>query len=154
MIDDWAERSLCPDGACTGVIGGDGRCKVCGRVSPFWGDERRRGTVEVSDDDDAPADAGDPVDDERELCSDGACTGVIGDDGHCKECGMPGERPVQRRAARAAAAAQVTRVKPPAVANTDDDDSDDRRLCADGACTGLLDASGVCKVCGRSSEAN
>lgn len=148
MIDDWAERSLCPDGACTGVIGGDGRCKVCGRVSPFWGDERRRGTVEVSDDDEAPEDAGDPVDDERALCPDGGCTGVIGDDGRCKECGEIGATP---KPARAAAVAATTRVKPPALS---DDDSDDRRLCPDGACTGLLDASGVCKVCGESAEAN
>ena len=25
------DRELCPDGACTGLIGPDGRCKVCGR---------------------------------------------------------------------------------------------------------------------------
>lgn len=27
-----AGRPLCPDGACVGVIGGDGRCGVCGRA--------------------------------------------------------------------------------------------------------------------------
>jgi hypothetical protein len=26
-----AGRKLCPDGACIGVVGADGRCKVCGR---------------------------------------------------------------------------------------------------------------------------
>jgi hypothetical protein len=26
------ERELCPDGACIGVIGPAGKCKVCGRV--------------------------------------------------------------------------------------------------------------------------
>jgi len=26
-----AKRGLCPDGACIGVLGGDGRCKVCGK---------------------------------------------------------------------------------------------------------------------------
>lgn len=151
MIDDWADRSLCPDGACTGVIGGDGRCKVCGRVAPFWGDERRRGTVAVSDDDAAPVDAGEPAegdDDERALCPDGDCTGLLGDDGRCKVCGKAG---VRARARAAAGAAPVVRVVPPAVT---DDDSDDRRLCPDGSCTGLLDASGVCKVCGQSAEAN
>jgi hypothetical protein len=25
-------RRLCPDGACVGVLGPDGRCKVCGRA--------------------------------------------------------------------------------------------------------------------------
>jgi len=29
--DDWTSRQLCPDGNCIGVIGPDGRCKVCGR---------------------------------------------------------------------------------------------------------------------------
>jgi hypothetical protein len=29
--DDFADRSLCPDGACIGVIGSDGRCSECGR---------------------------------------------------------------------------------------------------------------------------
>jgi hypothetical protein len=26
-----SKRRLCPDGACVGVIGADGRCKVCGQ---------------------------------------------------------------------------------------------------------------------------
>jgi hypothetical protein len=29
--DDFADRSLCPDGTCIGVIGSDGRCGECGR---------------------------------------------------------------------------------------------------------------------------
>ena len=29
--DDFGERRLCPDGCCTGLLGADGRCKVCGR---------------------------------------------------------------------------------------------------------------------------
>lgn len=29
---EWSERKVCPDGGCIGVIGEDGRCKVCGRV--------------------------------------------------------------------------------------------------------------------------
>lgn len=139
MSEDWAERTLCPDGACTGVIGSDGTCKVCGRAAPFWGDERRRGMVDAEPA--AVADAGPPVvDDDRELCPDGACTGVLGPDRTCKVCG--------RRAG--------VRVVPPApvIAAAADDDSDDRRLCPDGACTGLLDAAGVCKVCGRTDVGN
>ena len=31
--DDWANRTLCSDGSCIGVIGPDGRCKECGK--PF-----------------------------------------------------------------------------------------------------------------------
>jgi hypothetical protein len=33
--DDWADRRLCSDGNCIGVIGPDGRCKECGK--PFTG---------------------------------------------------------------------------------------------------------------------
>jgi len=29
--DDWDKRVLCSDGACIGVIGPDGKCKVCGK---------------------------------------------------------------------------------------------------------------------------
>src|SRR3990170_3139005 len=29
---DFASRRLCPDGSCIGVIGADGRCKVCGKA--------------------------------------------------------------------------------------------------------------------------
>lgn len=28
---DWGGRKLCPDGACVGVIGDNGTCKVCGK---------------------------------------------------------------------------------------------------------------------------
>jgi DnaJ domain len=27
---DWNDRKLCPDGACIGLVGTTGRCKVCG----------------------------------------------------------------------------------------------------------------------------
>lgn len=30
-IDDFSERVLCSDGACIGVIGENGVCKVCGK---------------------------------------------------------------------------------------------------------------------------
>ena len=30
---EWTARRLCPDGTCIGVIGANGRCKVCGRTS-------------------------------------------------------------------------------------------------------------------------
>ncbi len=32
---EWADRRLCSDGNCIGVIGPDGRCKECGK--PFSG---------------------------------------------------------------------------------------------------------------------
>jgi hypothetical protein len=99
VASDWDQRQLCPDGACLGVIGGDGTCKVCGRAAPNWGDERRRGkrpTDEVEpvveeavvkhDTPEAPDDFED-----RALCPDGSCIGVIGDDGACRVCGRRAE---------------------------------------------------------------
>ena len=102
-VGDWDRRELCPDGSCTGLIGPEGTCKVCGRVAPNWGEERKRGTQDLADDDEVE----DEVDDDpikpatpvaigggewtvRTLCSDGSCVGVIGADGKCKVCGKPG----------------------------------------------------------------
>jgi hypothetical protein len=103
-MTEWDQRQLCPDGGCVGVIGPDGRCKVCGHVAPNRGDERNRGLApadegDADEDDDlddgddqleggaaaAPGDGGDW--DERKLCPDDACIGVIGDNGVCKVCG-------------------------------------------------------------------
>ena len=105
-MSEWDHRELCPDGACVGVIGPDGTCKVCGRVAPNWGDERRRGLVDVAEDaeqasglghrasglgpkasDSERSSEGDPDWDQRKLCPDGACLGVIGADGKCTVCG-------------------------------------------------------------------
>ena len=119
-MTDWHLRQLCPDGACIGVIGPDGTCKVCGRAAPNWGDERNRGLVDEPDEEEASALPADDIDDdedadardddgededededeheaapaeggeeweERKLCPDEACIGVIGSDGACKVCG-------------------------------------------------------------------
>jgi hypothetical protein len=100
MVGQWDQRQLCPDGSCIGVIGDNGQCKVCGRVAPNWGDERNRGLVaSTTDEDEEEADdkSEDDVDQvseaapaewsDRKLCPDGGCIGVIGDDGKCNVCG-------------------------------------------------------------------
>jgi hypothetical protein len=96
-------RRLCPDGACIGVIGSDGHCRVCGRsasgkeaapadfVPAAEGDDEdeREGEDEVQaevQDGKAAAGAG-GFDPKRRLCSDGSCLGVIGADGICNVCG-------------------------------------------------------------------
>ena len=106
-VDEWDERILCPNGACNGLIGKDGTCKVCGHVMPNWGDERMRGLSdepdededddelddedgddELEDDEEIEADGEQPEGcDDRKLCDDGACVGVIGKDGVCTVCG-------------------------------------------------------------------
>jgi len=32
--DEWAQRTLCSDESCIGVVGADGRCKECGLPHP------------------------------------------------------------------------------------------------------------------------
>ncbi len=97
-VSEWDQRQLCPDGGCVGLIGPDGTCKVCGHVMPNWGDERMRGLADAPeepdededdlDDDDAAEGDEPPAEwEERKLCDDGACVGVIGDNGLCTVCG-------------------------------------------------------------------
>ncbi len=123
-----AHRELCPDGSCIGLVGADGRCKVCGTVSPSAvADPRRQGMVPKED-----GETDDDEDDDRELCPDGACIGLIAANGRCTVCG--------RAAETAAAPAGETAVEV--------DDDEDRELCSDGGCIGLIGPDGRCKVCG------
>jgi hypothetical protein len=93
---DWEARTLCSDGNCIGVIGPDGRCKECGLPYDGAAIEGQSFEADDYDDDDhdeedemiAEADTPDDPDwENRQLCSDGNCIGVIGPDGRCKECG-------------------------------------------------------------------
>jgi hypothetical protein len=90
-------RRLCGDGACIGVIGPDGRCKVCSRPDD-GGSQESFGAVGLSDDDDdedgamaAEPDDGAGFDPGRKLCVEGSCIGVIGPDGRCGVCGRSAE---------------------------------------------------------------
>ena len=102
---EWEQRTLCSDESCIGVIGPDGRCKECGR--PYAGSidttkiETHVPDVDATDSenemDEEPEEFDeqdtDPLSDleweQRTLCSDESCIGVIGPDGRCKECGKP-----------------------------------------------------------------
>jgi hypothetical protein len=97
---DWETRTLCLDESCIGVIGPDGRCKECGK--PFEGFEYQTvdtvGTKPPPESDPeveelAPS-ASEPDTDweNRTLCLDESCIGVIGPDGRCKECGLAYEK--------------------------------------------------------------
>jgi hypothetical protein len=112
----WEERIPCVDESCIGTIGPDGTCRVCG--TPYDGElpEASPGNTEegvavdgevmedlpifeppesgVDSGETSPADADDegPWDadwENRQLCGDESCIGVIGPDGLCKECGKP-----------------------------------------------------------------
>ena len=102
---EWESRTLCSDGNCIGVVGADGRCKVCGR--PYEGTLPASGGEAVDDvpdeppedptdaqnadhEDDAPVSpAAEDAWDDRILCIDESCIGIVGPDGRCKECGKP-----------------------------------------------------------------
>jgi hypothetical protein len=93
---DPTQRRLCPDGACVGVIRADGRCSECGRTEAEAAageppaDLGARLDFEAAPDGQAAGGTGaDAVgfDPTRRLCDDGACVGVVGDDGVCRACG-------------------------------------------------------------------
>lgn len=112
---------------------------------------------------------------QRLLCPDGGCVGVIGPDGTCKVCG---------RAAPNWGEERMRGLVAPEHAEDDeyDDDYDDdaeyeddeayeddaaededlaasgdgeewteRKLCPDGGCVGVIGSDGTCKVCGSSA---
>jgi hypothetical protein len=109
------KRRLCPDGACVGVLGADGRCSVCQRpagASAAWasgGDsdasDAEASESSASDSDDADAststsptasglsasEVSSGFDANRRLCDDGSCVGIVGADGICGTCGKKAE---------------------------------------------------------------
>jgi hypothetical protein len=112
---DWGKRILCSDESCIGVIGPDGRCKECGLPYEKAQTEDKAVAAEPDENQDAePDEKQDAEPDEKQdadaagvdvpptsksdddwenrtLCSDESCIGVIGPDGRCKECGKPYE---------------------------------------------------------------
>ena len=95
--------------------------------------------------------------DERRLCSDGSCTGVIGADGRCRECGRAAGDPE----AGAGAEAEALPEPDDEVGDEQEDEAEpegaspedqERELCPDGNCVGLIGAGGACKVCGARRE--
>ena len=101
-------RAFDPCLACAShVIGPDGRCKECGlsyKGGPSENIEQTPADAkfeEVVEDEDVDEDVEDFSEDgdektitdleweQRTLCSDESCIGVIGPDGRCKECGKP-----------------------------------------------------------------
>ncbi len=191
-ITDWDQRLLCGDGACVGVIGPDGQCKVCKRVSPNWGDDRRRGlkttgeiatkaanlapvaeapdadapddadeddgeyedddaTAEASaedadvgeddddgDDDDGDDDDGDGDDDDDDDDDDGDKDGDGDED--------PADEPGSIRADASSAVKPTAQTKPSGGA-----DWQQRELCSNGACIGVIGDDGNCKTCGTAA---
>lgn len=102
----------------------------------------------------------------RILCSDGNCIGIIGPDGRCKECKKPykGRLPeafMQDVSEPEDAKAVENKDKEPLedqasqadptdeVNYQDDSDWGNRILCSDGNCIGVIGPGGRCKECGK-----
>ena len=97
--------------------------------------------------------------DNRVLCSDGNCIGIIGPDGNCKECGKPyeGKLPGQIEPGQAGSGSEDTfdseiPGETEETVNDGDTDIDDGKLCSDGNCIGVIGPDGRCKECGKPYE--
>ena len=90
----------------------------------------------------------------RRLCSDENCIGVIGPDGRCKECGKPcelGAIPDARVPVPGPAAeeADPRPVSDDSAETETDAEWGNRRLCSDGNCIGVIGPDGRCRECGK-----
>jgi hypothetical protein len=111
----------------------------------------------------------DPDWENRKLCSDESCIGVIGPDGRCKECGKPYEGEARESSS---GDQQENDLETEAGGEADDDkgfrepdeedesdgeddedtDWESRTLCSDDSCIGVIGPDGRCKECGRPYE--
>jgi hypothetical protein len=97
---NWETRILCSDGNCIGVVGADGHCKLCGK--PYGGElsvpmvepEKANDAIvdspleeSESEDPESVSEALEASWEDRTLCIDESCIGVVGPDGRCKTCG-------------------------------------------------------------------
>lgn len=92
----------------------------------------------------------------RTLCSDESCIGVIGPDGRCKECGKPYEGEFTPVAVDGEVMGSEDDVQDDHEEYLEDDrdDKDDvdwesRTLCSDESCIGVIGPDGRCKECGK-----
>ncbi len=130
---DIESRELCPDGACIGVIGANGTCKVCGK--PGTGKPFR-----TPADGDANADA-----DASDLDA--------GESGEFRETADDSEDAFDDAGDddEAEAGAGANRDGDGSLPSSAGDKSEwaERRLCPDEACIGVIGPDGRCKVCGK-----
>ncbi|HEX8115215.1 MAG TPA: hypothetical protein VF516_46125, partial [Kofleriaceae bacterium] len=147
-VGEWDQRQLCPDGACIGVIGPDGTCKVCGRAAPNWGDERNRGLIDPPDEDeddedeegdeDLAADGDDEDDEEEDDEDDEDDDDDDSDDEDDDDDDSDDE--------------EADQVSKPGVATARRGEWAARQLCPDGGCIGVIGPDGRCNMCGRSAS--
>jgi hypothetical protein len=98
----------------------------------------------------------------RILCSDESCIGVIGPDGRCGECGKPYNGDFKGTPVPADTADTEDTPDAPDVDVFDDEkpihpvegDWESRTLCSDESCIGVIGPDGRCKECGKPFSKN
>ena len=112
--------------------------------------------AEISNDNDKEPSLSDSDWDNRKLCSDGNCIGVIGADGHCNECGKKYQGPLPEENTVEKEELPPEEEASPKAAEADeetdsltDSDWETRKLCSDGNCIGVIGPDGRCKECGK-----
>ena len=122
--------------------------------------------TEIPNEDEQGTNQSDSDWDNRILCSDDNCIGVIGPDGHCKECGKKYEGTLpetivadteSRSEGEDELRADADMDAQPSVdtalqEETEADDWVSRQLCSDGNCIGVIGPDGRCKECGKPLE--
>jgi rubredoxin len=190
---EFEQCTLCSDESCIGVIGPDGRCKECGLPYTGGSSENIEQTPAESDFEDVAenedvdedmeefSEDGDeetPMDlewEQRTLCSDESCIGVIGPDGRCKECGLPYTGGSSENIEQTPAESDFEDVAEDEDADENEDVAEDedvdedmeefsedgdeetptdfeweqRTLCSDESCIGVIGPDGRCKECGK-----
>lgn len=119
---DWNERTLCPDGACVGVIGSGGTCGACGKAA-------RSLPSRASERTEAPRT--EPPETELDAAAADLARTMEPEDANIAPALDAADSPTQ------AAASQ--------------DLEPERTLCPDGACVGVIGSAGTCKLCGKAA---
>ena len=96
---------------------------------------------------------------QRKLCRDESCIGVIGADGRCKECGLPfeegpsdgiEEEPAMENLEESETEEELDDVEENGEEKFDLDlEWGQRKLCSDEGCIGVIGSDGRCKECGK-----
>jgi hypothetical protein len=101
---------------------------------------------------------------QRVLCSDESCIGVIGPDGRCKECGLlysgPFDAPktetvssdIEEDYSEDEIDEESEEVKEYETEVMTDSEWKQRTLCSDESCIGVIGPDGRCKECGKPYE--
>lgn len=88
----------------------------------------------------------------RILCPDESCIGVIGPDGRCKECGKSCEESQTGESNETQTSSELDDdidADEPSQTDTADSDWGNRTLCRDESCIGVVGPNGRCKECGK-----